>query len=95
MVGDVTQRLDKVREGAELRMNKIEADVAEVQASQTLMHAQLNKNSAQLSIIDQRTEPLAEMADGVKGLRILGKLAMWVGGIAGGMAIFKTFLTGE
>jgi len=49
-------------------------------------------NTATIKVIEQRTEPLADIAAGVKALHLVARGVMWIGGLAGAVAAFLVLL---
>ena len=58
------------------------------------MSHKVDENSLSLKIIEQQTEPLTDIADGVRALRTLAKFTMYLGGIAAAGAAILQFVNG-
>lgn len=61
--------------------------VADLDATITRMKVVQAENAEKIDTIAMKIEPLEEIADGVKGLRVIGKFFIWVGGLGAGIVV--------
>ena len=66
--------------------------VCAIDDSVTAIGRQVDDNTLSLRTIAHDTEPLQDIADGVRGLRSLSRVIMFVGGLAGGIAAILAVL---
>lgn len=64
----------------------------EMKDSHNEMKAEIKKNKESLTKIEKQTEPLQDIATGIQGLRMLGKLIVWGGGIVAGLVAITNYI---